>query len=90
MEIRNELGGGLEGCCQWIQNDTECTYVKDMEDPLQVLLASSDRVALGVCIEQLRKRVPPTVFDDYLLDPRHSSAIEILVSLPPSHIMQLD
>lgn len=65
---------------QWLLNGTDCTHVEDMEDPIEVLLPTSDRIFVAPCAENSRDRASFTLFDDIPLNLSHSSAMETLVS----------
>ena len=51
-----------------------------MEDPVEIQLPGGDRLLVILRVCKSRQQVPPTLFDDLLLDSCHSSAIEGMVS----------
>ena len=59
------------------------TYIEDMEDPVEVLLPTSNLFLIGFRVEESRGHVSLTLLDDHFLNRGHSPGIEALVSGVP-------
>jgi hypothetical protein len=72
--VRGHRKLGLEVVDQLRPTRNEQAYVEDVKDPVQLQLPTGDRLLVVPCMEKSRDHVPSALFDDLLLDLRHSSA----------------
>jgi hypothetical protein len=59
---------------------TDGTYVEDVKNPVELQLPTGNHFFVILRLEESRDGVPPTPFDDFLLDLCHSPAIGSIVS----------
>ena len=60
-------------------NRTDLTYVEGIKNPIKVRPPCGDRILIILHTVRSGERIPFTIFDDLLLDLRHSPVIKSIV-----------
>ena len=59
---------------------TDQTYIEDVEDPIEILLPTSNFLLIGLRVEESRGHLSLTLLDDKFLNRSQSPGIEVSVS----------